>query len=84
VELTHICGALSLHHGCIDLGLTPAELRVLFAIIEVGNVPEVAAVLGLSQSTVKTYLHRLFEKTGTHRQAELVKLVAGYSHAVLH
>jgi DNA-binding CsgD family transcriptional regulator/PAS domain-containing protein len=67
-----------------EFQLTPAELRVLFAIIEVGNVPEVAAVLGLSQATVKTHLHRLFEKTGTHRQAELVKLVAGYSHAVLH
>jgi DNA-binding CsgD family transcriptional regulator len=63
--------------------LTPAELRVLFAIVDVGNVAEAAAVLGLCQPTVKTHLHRLFEKTGTGRQAELVKLVAGYSNAVL-
>src|SRR5262249_4700100 len=62
-----------------DYGLTPAELRVLFAIVEVGGVPEVAAVLGISETTVKTHLHHLFEKTGTSRQADLVKLVASYA-----
>jgi len=35
-------------------------------------------VLGLSVPTVKTHLRRLFEKTGTKRQADLIKLVAGY------
>ena len=63
-------------------GLTPAELRVLFAIIEVGSVPEVSQVLGISEATVKTHLRHLFEKTNTHRQAELVKLVAGYANAL--
>jgi DNA-binding CsgD family transcriptional regulator len=62
--------------------LTPAELRVLFAIIEVGSVPEVSQVLGISEATVKTHLRHLFEKTNTHRQAELVKLVAGYANAL--
>lgn len=33
--------------------LTSAELRVLFALIEVGGVPEVAEVLGVSEATVK-------------------------------
>jgi DNA-binding CsgD family transcriptional regulator len=66
-----------------EFGLTPAELRVLFAIVEVGGVPDVAAMLGLSQQTVKTHLQRLFAKTGSARQAELVKLVAGYSNALL-
>jgi len=47
------------------------------------GVPEVAAILGLGQQTVKTHLKRLFAKTGTARQAELVKLVAGYSNALL-
>jgi DNA-binding CsgD family transcriptional regulator len=59
--------------------LTPAELRVLVAIVEVGGVPEVASVLGISETTVKTHLRHLFEKTDTHRQADLVKLVANYS-----
>jgi DNA-binding CsgD family transcriptional regulator/PAS domain-containing protein len=59
--------------------LTPAELRVLLAIVEVGGVPESAAALGVAVTTVKTHLGRLFEKTGVGRQADLVKLVAGYS-----
>jgi len=66
-----------------EFQLTPAELRVLFAIIEVGGVPEVAEVLGISESTVKTHLHHVFGKTGTTRQADLVKFVAGYSNALL-
>ena len=63
--------------------LTPMELRVLFAIIEVGGVPEVADVLGISENTARSHLKHLFEKTGTSRQADLVKLVAGYSNPLL-
>jgi DNA-binding CsgD family transcriptional regulator len=63
--------------------LTPAELRVLVAIVEVGGVPDVAAVLGISETTVKTHLQRLFEKTGTRRQADLVKRVAAYSNPLV-
>ena len=59
--------------------LTPAELRVLLAIVDVGGVPEVAAAFGVASTTIKTHLNRLFEKTGVSRQADLVKLVAGFS-----
>ena len=59
--------------------LTPSELRVLLAIVEVGGVPEVAEALGVAETTVKFHLRHLFEKTGTHRQANLVKLMASYS-----
>jgi DNA-binding CsgD family transcriptional regulator len=59
--------------------LTPTELRVLLAIVEVGGVPEVAAALGVANTTVRTHVSRLFEKTGATRQADLVKLVAGYA-----
>jgi DNA-binding CsgD family transcriptional regulator len=59
-------------------GLTAAELRVLMAIVEVGGVPDVAPVLGVSETTVKTHLRHVFEKTGTKRQADLVKLVASH------
>lgn len=59
--------------------LTPTELRVLLAIVEVGGVPEVAASLGVAETTIKTHLGRLFEKTGVGRQADLVKIVAGFS-----
>ena len=59
--------------------LTPTELRVLLAIVDVGGVPEVAIALGVAESTVKTHLGHLFEKTGVGRQADLVKIVAGFS-----
>jgi DNA-binding CsgD family transcriptional regulator len=59
--------------------LTPTELRVLLGIVEVGGVPEVATALGMAESTVRTHLDRLFEKVAVRRQADLVKLVAGFS-----
>jgi DNA-binding CsgD family transcriptional regulator len=58
--------------------LTPAEMRVLMMIVQLGGVPEVAPVLGLSEATVKTHLQHIFAKTDTSRQADLAKLVAGY------
>ncbi len=64
-------------------GLTLTELRVLLAIVDVGGAPEVADALGIAPSTVKTHLGRLYEKTGTRRQADLAKLVAGYATPLL-
>lgn len=61
-------------------GLTPAEQRVLLAIVDVGGVPETAEALGIAETTVKTHLHRVFAKTGASRQADLVKLVAGFAN----
>ncbi len=55
--------------------LTPMEVTVLFAIVDIGGVPEVARALGIAQTTVKTHLLRVFSKTNTRRQADLVKLV---------
>lgn len=63
--------------------LTPTELRVLLSIIDVGGAPEVAEALGIGPGTVKTHLARLYQKTGTGRQADLVKLVAGFSSPLL-
>jgi DNA-binding CsgD family transcriptional regulator len=60
-------------------GLTPGELRVLAAVSEVGGVPAVAEVVGISQATVKTHLQHLFAKTGTRRQLDLVRLVAAHA-----
>ena len=59
--------------------LTPTELRVLLALVEVGGAPEVAEALGIAGTTVKVHLKRLFEKTGVRRQADLVKLVARFA-----
>jgi DNA-binding CsgD family transcriptional regulator/PAS domain-containing protein len=63
--------------------LTPTELRVLLAVVEIGGVPEVAEALGIGEATAKTHLHRLFAKTETTRQAELVKLVAAFTNPLV-
>jgi DNA-binding CsgD family transcriptional regulator len=62
-------------------GLTPSELRVLLAVFDAGGVTDIARMLGISVPTAKTHLRRLFEKTSTKRQADLVRLVAGYAAA---
>jgi DNA-binding CsgD family transcriptional regulator/PAS domain-containing protein len=59
--------------------LTPSELRVLAAVVEIGGISAVAEVVGIGEATVKTHLQRLFAKTGTNRQSELVKLVAAHA-----
>jgi DNA-binding CsgD family transcriptional regulator len=64
-------------------GLTPSEARVLFAVVEIGGVRETAEALGIAEATVRTHLHRLYGKTGTARQADLVKLVAGFANPVV-
>ena len=60
----------------VDLfGLTRAERRIALALLE-GQAPkEIAATLGVSFFTVRGHLVRIFEKTGTSRQAELVRLL---------
>jgi DNA-binding CsgD family transcriptional regulator len=57
-------------------GLTQAEARVAIAVASGLNIPEVARQMGLSPNTVKTHLRRVFDKTGTARQAELARLMA--------
>lgn len=58
--------------------LTPAELRVALSTLRHDKVAEVAENLGLSEATVKTHLSRIFAKTDSRRQADIVKLVAAY------
>lgn len=56
-------------------GLTPAETR-LIGLLARGHTLEAAAdALGIALSTARTHLARIFHKTGTSRQAELVRLV---------
>jgi len=63
--------------------LTTGELRVLFALMNVGSVAEVSRVLGISEGTVRNHLHHLFEKTGTRRQADLIKLIGGFANPLI-
>ena len=63
--------------------LTKTELRVLLALVQLGGGPEIAEALGVGSGTVKTHLRNLFRKTGAKHQADLVRLVAGFSRPVI-
>lgn len=55
--------------------LTRAEQRFLAVLLAGTQVSEASAMLGVAESTGKTHLKHLFEKTGTNKQTELLKLV---------
>ena len=55
--------------------LTPAECRVLAAVIDGTDMKSVASKLCISMATLKTHLNRIFSKTRTYRQKALIRLV---------
>jgi DNA-binding CsgD family transcriptional regulator len=57
-------------------GLTTAERNVLEHVADSHSPQETADRLGVSVNTVKTHLQKIFAKTNTARQADLVRLVA--------
>lgn len=55
-------------------GLTEAEARVMAALTLGGTVEEIAVAHGVRPSTVRAQVRSIFEKTGVHRQTDLVRL----------
>jgi DNA-binding CsgD family transcriptional regulator len=56
-------------------GLTGAEQRVVAALAAGNSVHEAAEMLGISRATARNHLNRALAKTGTGRQAELLRLI---------
>ncbi|MBS9535426.1 helix-turn-helix transcriptional regulator [Mycobacterium sp. M1] len=56
-------------------GLTATESTVAAALVHGHGLQSVADQLGVSLSTVRTHQQHIFQKTQTHRQAELVRLL---------
>jgi DNA-binding CsgD family transcriptional regulator len=67
--------SLPTQHLAALFGLTPAEARVALALFEGATPREAAAQFGVSPHTVHAQLARIFDKTGTNRQAELIRLM---------
>ena len=57
-------------------GLTHAEAAVAHFVLYGDGVRAIGERLSLSSTTVKTHLRAIFAKTGTHRQAELVRVLS--------
>ncbi len=56
-------------------GLTDGELRLLNGLMPGLSLAETAQLLGIGEATAKTHLRRIFAKTRTAKQAELLYLL---------
>ena len=56
-------------------GLTASEALLATRLADGLTISEAAVELGLTESSARTYSKRIFSKTGTSRQVELVRLV---------
>jgi DNA-binding CsgD family transcriptional regulator/PAS domain-containing protein len=66
----------SLEHDLASAyGLTPSESRIALSIASGNSLADIGKQLNITTNTVRTHLKRVFHKTETNRQAELVKLV---------
>lgn len=61
--------------------ISAAECRVAQELLRGQTLQETARKLHLSENTVKTHLQRLFSKTSTHRQPQLIRLLLGLTRA---
>jgi DNA-binding CsgD family transcriptional regulator len=55
--------------------LTPAEARLVIHLIQGTSLKSSAQALGVKYETARTCLKSVFQKTGTHRQPQLVLTV---------
>ncbi len=63
--------------------LTPAEARLLVALVEGMALDEAAETFGVSKNTLRNQLNQVFRKTETNKQSELVRLVLSSPAPVL-
>jgi DNA-binding CsgD family transcriptional regulator len=58
-------------------GLTKTEAEVALRVLGGSGLNPIAEEMSLSLATVRTHLQHVFDKTQTHRQAELIRLLLG-------
>ena len=61
-------------------GLTPAEIALIHELTGGSSLQTAADRLSIKIATARTHLHRIFAKTGTSRQAELMRLMLTSEH----
>lgn len=63
-------------------GLTGAEAAFTLALRAHGDAAQAAAAVGIAGSSARTRLQSVFEKTGTHRQADLMLMVDALAETI--
>jgi DNA-binding CsgD family transcriptional regulator len=71
-----MCGQLSVHGYARSLGLTPTEAKVLAELCNGAAAREVAQMLGVALSTVRTHINSIRAKTGAGSICSLVRQMA--------
>lgn len=68
---------LELDHAVLSrlYGLTPAEAKLATLLMQGKSLEHTAEELSISHETARTHLKHIFDKTSTHRQGELVRLL---------
>jgi DNA-binding CsgD family transcriptional regulator len=56
-------------------GLTPAESRLAMLLADGHSASAITQMVGVSRNTLKSQLSSIFQKTGTSRQAQLVRVL---------
>jgi DNA-binding CsgD family transcriptional regulator len=64
-------------------GMTPAEAGFAIEILNGDGIQAAADRLSISRATARTHLARIFDKTGTRRQAELVRVLLSTKNIVM-
>lgn len=67
--------ATSVTQACALYGLTPGETRLAQALCSGMTVAQASAALNLQRESARTYLRRIFAKTGVVRQSGLIQLL---------
>jgi DNA-binding CsgD family transcriptional regulator len=56
-------------------GLSPMQARLTAQLMTGRNLKEIAPILGITEGSARQYLKRVFKKTATRRQADLIRVV---------
>jgi len=64
--------------------LTPSEAGLASLLVQGMSLKEAAAELNVTENTARTHLKRIFDKTDTHRQGELVGLLLSGPSQIRH
>ncbi len=64
------------HRLCGYYHMTPAEARLASLILKGHSLLAAASELHITKNTARTHMKRIYLKTATHRQVDLVRLLA--------
>lgn len=82
IAVTAVGANIPAPQAAILMGLfdfSPAEVKLAIALVSGASINDAALQNNVTVKTARTYLERIFAKTGTHRQSELVALLKSAS-----